>query len=140
MDEMKEVANREPGDKEEQNIGELLARAYRESVTLIQKEIEFSKVEILQKVSRAGRQAALLAIGAMVGLVSLLALTCAAVAALALYLQVWAAALIVAGAFALIGGAIALTGIVRLRRIEAAPRKTLEALREDKEWLKTQIH
>jgi hypothetical protein len=71
----------------------------------------------------------------------LLALAGTGIAALALVLSVWAAALIVTGVLFVIAGALALMGRAQLRRaVPPTPQETLGSVRADVEEIKERAH
>ncbi|HEY7041622.1 MAG TPA: phage holin family protein [Methylomirabilota bacterium] len=106
-------------------------------VELAQKEVELARSELVTDV-RAGRNAAIaLAVGGMVVLMGATLLLVAAVLALAQLMPGWLAALIVA---AVVLGAGVVTAVVGWsRRPRAALTLTRKSLKEDWEWLKTQV-
>ncbi|PZS17330.1 MAG: hypothetical protein DLM54_09880 [Acidimicrobiales bacterium] len=68
------------------------------------------------------------------------ALTATAILALALVLPGWLAALIVTGAYALLALVAAVAGKTQFNKaIPLVPRETIESLKEDMEWLKTEL-
>jgi hypothetical protein len=76
----------------------------------------------------------------LVGLLALLTLTTCVIAALAEAMDVWLAALIVTVIYAGLAAGLALFG--RRRLTEAAPvvpEQTVETVKEDVQWAKTQL-
>ena len=62
----------------------------------------------------------------------------AAVYALTLIIQAWAAALVVFGAVTTIAGALILAGWERLKQVHAKPEAAIQSAKENVQWLKTQ--
>ena len=106
-------------------------------VELAQKEVELARAELASDV-RAGRNAAIaLAVGGLVVLMGATLLLVAAALALAQVVAGWLAALIVAAVVLAVGVATAALGWSR--RPRAALSLTRQSLKEDWEWLKTQV-
>jgi hypothetical protein len=104
-------------------LGEQLSRLVRE-------EIALAKAEMFASGRQAVLGGGLLSGAALAGHTAWLAMAAAAVAGIAVVLPVWAAALIVGGALAVIAGILALLGRGRLRR--ATPlRMTAESVRKE---------
>jgi hypothetical protein len=54
-------------------------------------------------------------------------------------MEAWLAALIVAVVLAIAAALLIQYGISKLKQIDPAPRRTIETMRENKEWLTQQI-
>lgn len=125
----------------DRSVGELVHDATEQLSLLARQEVALAKEELAAKGRRVGRGGGLLGAAGAVAYVGVFALAGTAVAALALVLPVWAAALIVTGALFAIAGVLALTGRAQLRR--AGPPKPQEALgsvKADVEELKERAH
>lgn len=125
--------------REERTLGDLFAELSQEVSTLVRQEIQLAKVEMTQKASRAGKNIAFIALGGAVIYAGFLALVLALIAGLAEFLAVWLAALLVGLVVAGIGYILVQKGLSELKNINPAPRRTIETLRENKEWVKQQI-
>ncbi|HXM56984.1 MAG TPA: phage holin family protein [Candidatus Dormibacteraeota bacterium] len=115
--------------------GELVKQLAEEVSLLVRQEMELARAEMTAKARRAGIGIGELGSGGIVGLYALGALTACFIAALALALPVWAAALIVAAVY---GAVAAVLIVVGRRQIEEAkplvPERTQQTLKEDMEW------
>jgi MFS family permease len=126
-------------DPRERPIGELVKELADQTSTLVHKEIELAKAEVAQKGREAGKGAGMLGAAAVVGLLAAGALTAFLIMLLDGALANWLAALIVAVAFAAIAGVLALMGKKRLQAATPpVPEQTVETVKEDVEWAKTQ--
>jgi hypothetical protein len=125
--------------KEERSVGDLFSELANESSTLIRQEIALAQVEMTAKLTKAGKNAAFVAAGGVVGFAAFLALLAAIIAGLSLFMSVWLSALIVA----LVVGAVALymvtSALAELKRSNLAPNETVTTLKEDARWLKNQV-
>lgn len=110
-----------------------------QSQTLVRKEVELAKQEVLEAVTAKVMAAAALAGAGLFGLFALLFGALAAAAALALVLPAWAAALIVAGGFLLLAVPAVLIGIRRMKAPPLKPEETVRTVKEDVEWARAQL-
>jgi uncharacterized membrane protein YqjE len=126
-------------DLQDHSTLELLRSIATDSATLVRKEMELGRLEIVEAVS-ARIKAALAA--AMAGVLALMALGffgLTAAAALDNVMRPWASRLVVAGAFTVVAiGALAF-GALRAKRPPLAPEETKRTVKEDVEWAKTQL-
>jgi len=123
----------------ERSIAEILRSIATETSTLIRKEIELAKQELLEALT-----ARLMAVGAAVvagvfGLFILAFLGLAAAAALDNVVRPWASRLIVAGGFLVLAGWGGLFAIRKLKRPPMAPEETVRTVKEDVAWAKAQL-
>jgi uncharacterized membrane protein YqjE len=123
----------------ERPIGDLLKQASQETSTLVRQEIELAKAELTEKGRHAGVAHGMLAVAALVALLAAGALTACLVLALDEAMPAWLAALLVTVAYLIIAGAVALAGRKRLQQAgPPVPEQTLQTLKEDAPWAKTQ--
>jgi hypothetical protein len=125
--------------KEERSIGDLFSELANETGTLIRQEISLAQAEMTGKLTRAGKNAAFVAAGGVVGFAAFLTLLAAIVAGLSYFMPVWLSALIVA----LVVGGIAFymvsSALEALKRSNLAPSETVSTLKEDAVWLRNQV-
>ncbi|MDQ3387021.1 MAG: phage holin family protein [Actinomycetota bacterium] len=124
--------------KDEQSVGELLGELYRGASSLIQLELELAKTEMSQKASRVGKNVGFLAAGGAIAYAGFLAILAGIIALLGLLIPLWLSALIIGLVVAGIGGALVMSGLKTLQQESVAPQKTLDTLKEDKEWMTDQ--
>ncbi len=129
----------EDRDLRERPVGELLRDLSQQTTTLVRQELELAKAELAQKGKQAGVGAGLLTGAGVVGLVAFGSLTACFIALLATAMSTWLAALIVAVVYAAVAGALALVGKSRVKQATpAAPEQTIETMKEDVQWAKSQ--
>ena len=119
-----------------ESFGELLSQLATNSAALVRDEIQLARQELSDKLSDFRSGILVLAVGVMIALVATLALTAAAIIGLARYVGPGYSALIIGATLAIVGGITASAGLIQVRRINLAPKQTIETLEEDKEWLK----
>lgn len=134
-----------PGDNsraaagDEPALGDLFRQLAQDSATLVRQEMALAKAELRENVKSVARDAAKIAVGAVVAAVGALVM----VAFLVLLLgdvvgKYWAGALIVGVLFVAIGGFLAMGAMKRLKKDTLAPEQTLQTLKEDKQWLQSE--
>lgn len=125
--------------KEDFSLGELFSELSQQILTLMRQEVDFAKTEVTQKVSRAGKGIAFLAVGGVVAYAGLLALIAAAILWLTRVLSIEMSALLIGLAVAAIGLILLYTGFSHLKRTSLTPQCTIQGIKEDKEWIKDQM-
>lgn len=126
-------------NKDERTLGEMFAELSRETRTLVQQELQLARTELTEKAARMGKGAGFVLVGGLVAYGGLLAIVAALVLILiAISLPPWAAALLGGVLAAGIGYLLIRAGLAALKPQDLAPRKTIETLKEDAQWLKAQ--
>ncbi|HYH37413.1 MAG TPA: phage holin family protein [Azospirillum sp.] len=121
------------------SLAGLFADLARDLTGLVRTELELAKAELGEKAGQAAGGVAFIAAGGFVAFAGLLVLLACAVLALSLVVQPWLAALIVGVVVVGIGVALMLMGRNRLRPQNLQPNRTLDTLRDDKDWARSQL-
>lgn len=124
-------------DLRERSIGELLKQLSQETSTLVRKELELGRAELVQQGKKAGAGAGAIGAAAIVGLLALGALTACFILALDTAMAGWLAALIVAVVYGVIAGVLGMTGKNRIKEATPPAPQTVETVKEDVQWAKT---
>lgn len=125
--------------RQERSLGELFSELSQETSTLIRQEVQLAKAEVTRTATRAGKEVAFMAAGGFIAYAGFLALIAAAIFGVAEFLPLWLSALLVGVIVAGVGYLLLQKGMNGLKEIDPAPRRTIETLKEDKEWLKQQV-
>ena len=126
--------------RDDRSLGELFAELAQETGTLVRQEVELARVELSQKASGAARNVASLVVGGAVAYAGFLAIVAAVIVALAdAGLPWWLSALLVGVVVAGVGYLLVARARSALQRADLAPRRTVETLKEDREWAKEQV-
>jgi len=125
-------------DLRDEPISELLKRLSNETTHLVKMELELAKAEMTQKGKQAGTGVGLLGGGGVAGLLALIALTLTLIFLLDTFMKLWIAALIVTVLWAVVAAVLALKGKNELKEVNPAPQQTIETVKEDVQWAKTQ--
>ena len=122
---------------DERSLSELTRQLTDQTSALAQKEIELAKAELALKGKRIGIGAGAFGAAGLFGLYALGALTATAILALAIVLDAWLAALIVAAAYGAIAGILALTGKKKVEEgTPPVPEQAIETTKADVEYTK----
>ena len=122
----------------ERGIGELVKDLASQTSTLVRQEIQLAQAEVTQKGKVAGKGAGLLAGAAVFGLLALGALTAGLIALLDKAMATWVAALIVMALWAVVAFVLAKAGQKALQQATPPAPQTIETVKEDIQWAKTQ--
>ena len=125
---------------DEPSIGDLFSHLSQQMSTLVQQEVQLAKVEMSQKTQKAAKDVTILAVGAVTAYVGVLALVAMLILALAEVMAAWLAALLVGLVFVGIGAALVVSGINKLKALNPKPERTIETMKENKEWLSHQLN
>lgn len=121
------------------SLGELFASLSKDTTTLVRQEIELAKTEISEKASEAVKNVAALVVGGAVAYAALILILAAVAVGLAQIMEPWLAVLIVGVVVAIIGLLLVQKGLSALKNFSLVPEKTIETLKEDKEWAQQQM-
>jgi len=122
-------------------VGELVQRASQQLTELVRGELRLAQAEMKEKGKRYGKSGGLFGGAGVVGFLMLQALVATAIAALAVPLPVWAAALIVTAVLGLVAAAMALTGKKQAdRAAPPKPEQAIENVKADVAEIKRSAH
>ena len=125
-------------DPRDRGLGELVKDLANQTSTLVRQEIQLAQAEVTQKGKVAGKGAGLLAGAAVFALLMLGAFTAVLIAALSEVMDTWLAALIVTVVWAIVAAVLARAGQNALKRATPPAPQTVETVKEDIQWAKTQ--
>ena len=125
-------------DPREKGIGELVKELAGQTSTLVRQEIKLAQAEVTEKGKVAGRGAGMLAGAGAATLLMLGALTALIVVALDSALALWLAILIVTVLWGIVAAVLAQKGRNSLQASTPPAPQTVETVKEDILWAKTQ--
>jgi uncharacterized membrane protein YqjE len=132
-----------PGDSDdlrERSIGELLKRLSEETTRLVHQELELAKAELTEKGRQAGAGAGLFGAAGAIGLLAAAALTACFILVLDAVMPAWLAALLVAVVYGVIALVVVKQGQAKMKAAgPPVPEQTIETVKEDVAWAKTQM-
>ena len=125
--------------KDDRTLGEMFAELTRETRLLVQQEFQLARTELSEKASKAAKNSGLVAAGGLLAYGGVLTIIAAIVLALIeAGMSAWSAALLTGIAVAAAGYLLIRSGISGFRAGTLAPQQTIETLKEDAQWLRTQ--
>jgi hypothetical protein len=129
-----------PALREDRSIGELFGQLSQDLTLLFRQEIQLARAEMSEKISRVTSNLVSVVAGGFVAYVGALSLVAALILGLHQVAEIspWVSALIVGAIFAVAGYVMLNRGLKELRRVDLAPRRTVETLKEDVQWAKEQ--
>jgi Flp pilus assembly protein TadB len=122
------------------SIGELMSQLSTQTSRLIRDEIRLAQKEFQESAKHAGIGAGLFSIAGLLAFFGVATFIAAAVAALSLVLEVWAAAAIVGAVLLIAAGIAALVGRNQANEVTPAVPRTVETLKDDVQELKGARH
>ena len=125
--------------RDDRSLGDLFGDFSRESSTLLRQELALARTELSTTAGDVLSDMRLLAVGGAVVYAGALTVIAAVVLALGMAIPLWASALLVGAAVLAAGGAVTQMGLQRLKQRSLQPEQTVESLKEDAEWLKSQV-
>jgi hypothetical protein len=125
----------------ERSIGELFGQLSQDMSLLFRQEIQLARAEMSEKISRLTTNLISVIAGGFVAYVGALAIGAALILALHELASIspWVSALIVGLAFAIAGYLMLQRGLTELKRVDMAPRRTVENLKEDVQVIKDDL-
>ena len=120
----------------ETSIGEMIGNISNHLSQLFRQEVELAKAELKQEASKAGKAAGMLGGAGLAGYMVIVLLSFALVFALSNVMDPGWAALIVAVIWAIIAAVLYANGRKKLKNVDPVPRRTVDTIKEDAQWLK----
>jgi len=121
------------------SVGDLLTSLVDKTGTLVRQEIHLASTEMGHKAKSAALDVGTIGIGGALAHAGILSMMFALVLALGAWVPLWASALVLG--FVAVGAGYSLVrkGLTALRGLDPVPQKTLQALNQDKAWMKEQF-
>lgn len=130
-----------PELRQERSIGELFGQLTQDMTLLVRQEVQLARTEMAEKLSRLTTNLISVGAGGFVAYLGGLALMAALILAvrdLANISLAWSA-LIVGGITAIIGYVMLQRGLKELKRVELAPRRSVENIKDDVQSIKDDV-
>jgi uncharacterized membrane protein len=129
-----------PELRQERSIGELFGQLSQDMTLIVRQEIQLARTEMSDKISRLTTNLIAVGAGGFVVYLGGLALVAAVILALRdlANISLAVSALIVGAVLAIIGWVMLQRGLKEMKRVDLAPRRTVETLKDDVQWAKEQ--
>ncbi|MEV6113003.1 phage holin family protein [Streptomyces sp. NPDC052109] len=122
-------------------MSELVQRASQQLTELVRGEMRLTQAEMREKGKRYGKGGGLFGGAGVVGFLMVQALVATGIAALALLLPVWAAALIITAVLGVIAAVMAMSGKKQVdQAAPPTPQQTVENVKADAAEIKESAH
>ena len=125
-----------PPDSAEKKLGDIVGEVSAKASLLVREEIELAKAEVTETGKKAGIGVGMFGAAGIVGFLAFAALTACFVLALALAVDAWLAALIVAAVYGATAAVLAIRGKEKVKQATPPAPQTVETVKEDIEWAK----
>ncbi|HEV2766559.1 MAG TPA: phage holin family protein [Acidimicrobiales bacterium] len=122
----------------EEPVGELFAQLGHQVGELVGKEMQLARSELREELRKGVKATASLSAAAIVGLVAVVFLSSAAAWGLAEVMAPGLAFLIVGAVQVAVAAVLFLTGRRQAAEVDPVPHQTVETLKEDARWAKSQ--
>jgi len=126
--------------RDEKSLGALFAELAQETGSLVRQEVHLAKAELTQSATEIGQAIGFMVVAGAIAYAGFLALLAAVI------LGLWYAGLTGWVAALLVGLVVLAINVILIHRARAmlntanlAPRKTVQSLKEDTEWVKEQM-
>jgi uncharacterized membrane protein YqjE len=129
----------EENELRQHSTGELVKQLSAQTSTLVRQEIELAKAELSEKGKTLGEGAGIFGAAAVTALLALGTLTALILSLLDKAMDFSIAALIVTFVYGAVAAVLAMSGRNRVKRgIPPTPEQTVETVKEDVQWAKSQ--
>jgi hypothetical protein len=130
-----------PELKQDRSIGELFGQLSQDMTLLVRQEIQLARSEVSEKLSRFTTNLVSVVAGGFVAYVGGLALVAALILALhdLANISLAVSSLIVGAVLAIAGYLMLKRGLSELKRVDIAPRRTVENIKEDVQAIKEDV-
>jgi uncharacterized membrane protein YqjE len=106
--------------------------------TIIRSEVRLAKAEVKEEITKLGRAAGMMVGGVITALFTAWLLLLTVLFALSTVMPFWAAALVLLVIMGIVTSILLTNGRKRLKTVHRTPEKTIETMKENVEWVKTQ--
>jgi uncharacterized membrane protein YqjE len=120
------------------SIADVLQDIVANVQTIIRAEIRLAKTEVKEEITKARAAAGMMAGGAVAALFTIWLLLLTVFFALSTVMPFWAAALVLLIVMAIVTAILLAAGRKRLKTVNTKPEKTIETMKENVQWVKTQ--
>jgi uncharacterized membrane protein YqjE len=122
------------------SIGELVSQLSSQTSRLVRDEMKLAQAEFREAAKHAGLGAGLLSVAGLLAVLGLATFVTSAVAALALVLPLWAAALVIGVLLFAAAGIAGLVSKKQLQQTDPVPQQTVASVKQDINEVKEARH
>lgn len=122
------------------SLGDTVTGIIQDLQGIVRGEVQLAKTEIKEDASKLGKALGMVGVAAVLGLVGFIFLMLGVTYLLNKSLEMWISAGIVGLVLLIIGAILGVVGKNRIQEANMVPDKTIDSLKEDKEWASHQIN
>ena len=115
-------------------VGSILLDIVGNIQSIVRSEVRLAKTELREELSGAGSAVARTTVGALLGAYAGLFAMVAVVSALALYMPMWLAALVVSLTLGIAGLTTVMSGLRLFARVDLVPDQAVQSVKEQMTW------
>lgn len=123
-----------------ESLGDTITGIIEDLQNIVRGEVQLAKTEMKEEAGKLGKGARMVGAAVFLALVGFIFLMLGVTYLLNKAVEMWIAAGIVGLALLLIGGVLAMVGKNQIKDANMVPEKTIDSLKEDKEWASRQIN
>ncbi len=120
------------------SIADVLQDILANVQAIIRSEVRLAKTEITEELTKAGRAAGMMGAGVLTAVFTVWLLLLTILFALATVMPMWGAALLLFVIMSIVTAILLTAGKKRLKTVHTTPEKTIESMKENVEWVKSQ--
>lgn len=120
-------------------LGTMVGNIIEDLQGIVRGEVQLAKTELKEEAGQMGKGAGMAGAGVFFGLVGFIFLMLSATYLLNKWVEMWIAAGIVGLVLAIIAAILVMTGKNRISEASLTPDKTIDSVKEDKEWASRQM-
>jgi uncharacterized membrane protein YqjE len=121
------------------NLGAMVGSVIEDLQNIVRGEVQLAKTEIKEEAGQMGKGAGMAGAGVFFGLVGFIFLMLSLTYLLNKWVEMWIAAGIVGLVLAIIAAILVMSGKNQIADANLTPNKTIESVKEDKEWASRQM-
>lgn len=125
--------------KDERSLGDLFSELASETGSLVRQEVALAQAELTDKASKVGKNIGFLAVGGAIAYAALLAVAAGIIIGLATFIPAWLSAILVGLAIGVISYFLISAALAELKKVSSMPSETIETIKEDVKWLKSEV-
>lgn len=120
----------------QRSAGEIAQDVMRDVSEVVRGEVRLAKAEMGEKAAKFGKAGGFFGAAALCGIMGFACLVLCGVAAMALVMPVWLAALLMSVCLVCIAAAAYAGGKAKMKDINPVPERTLQTIKDDIQWAK----
>jgi uncharacterized membrane protein YqjE len=122
------------------NVGSMIGGIIEDLQGIVRGEVQLAKTELKEEAGQMGKGAGMAGAGIFFGLIGFIFLMLGVTYLLNKWMQMWIAAGLVGLVLVIIAAILVMNGKKQISDANLAPQKTIDSVKEDKEWASRQMN